>query len=218
MYFSTNVMALTYDFQASNMPLEFLQAHTSKYPVGAVPIRPVELLLNRERSITMRGYVGLVAVCVATAGFLGSGCSSSSTMRLERNKALVREVFTAPRSDYRATIRKCVAPEYLWHQPGSVKPLNRDEVEKFIGDFNNAFPDCRLTIEDMVAEGDKVVTRYTVHGTHKGAFMGTPATGKEVSFGVICISRIQEGKIVEEWEEADTLGWASQVGVISIKR
>jgi steroid delta-isomerase-like uncharacterized protein len=77
-----------------------------------------------------------------------------------------------------------------------------------------AFPDGRVTIEDMIAEGDKVVTRYNSRGTHKGDFMGIPATGKKVAVTGIVISRIAKGKIAEEWEEFDALGFMVQLGAI----
>jgi steroid delta-isomerase-like uncharacterized protein len=170
-----------------------------------------------ERSTTMKGLSSLAVVYVVTVGILGSGCSSSSTMQLERNKALVRQMSTVAPADRLARIQEFVAPEYLWHQSGG-KPMNLDETKKFFREFFNAYPDFRATVDDMVAEGDKVVTRYTAHATHKGAFRGTPASGKEVTFTGICISRFKDGKIVEEWEEADTLGLASQVGAITLKK
>jgi steroid delta-isomerase-like uncharacterized protein len=171
-----------------------------------------------ERSTTMKGFGSLAVVCVVTAGILCSGCASPDMAKIERNKALVRGMFMTPMSEYRAVVQKYLAPEYLWHQPGEAKPLDRDGAEKFFAGLNNAFPDLRATIDDMVGEGDKVVTRFTMHGTHKGAFMGMPATGKEVTVSGISISRIKDGKIVEEWEEDDSLGLMTQIGAISFKK
>lgn len=77
-----------------------------------------------------------------------------------------------------------------------------------------AFPDGRWTIEDQVAEGDKVVTRFSFTGTHQGEFMGIAPTGKRVTTSGMVIDRIVEGKIVEEREEWDALGMMQQLGAV----
>jgi steroid delta-isomerase-like uncharacterized protein len=69
-----------------------------------------------------------------------------------------------------------------------------------------AFPDMRFTVEDVVAEGDKVVVRYSIQGTHQGPFMGLPATGKAFTTTAIVILRFENGKIAEEWFQGDDLG------------
>ena len=80
--------------------------------------------------------------------------------------------------------------------------------------FRQAFPDSYFTVEDMVAEGDKVATRKTFHGTHQGEFMGIPPTGQQVSTGLIDVVRIVDGKVVEHWSMGDNLGLMQQLGVI----
>jgi steroid delta-isomerase-like uncharacterized protein len=80
--------------------------------------------------------------------------------------------------------------------------------------FRQAFPDSYFTVEDMVAEGDKVATRKTFHGTHQGEFMGIPPTGQQVSVGLIDIVRIADGKVVEHWSMGDNLGMMQQLGII----
>jgi predicted ester cyclase len=77
-----------------------------------------------------------------------------------------------------------------------------------------AFPDGHAALEDLIAEGDKVVWRYTFRGTHQGEFMGVPATGKVVTYTGIIISRIAGGKFVEDWESFDALGLMQQLGAI----
>jgi steroid delta-isomerase-like uncharacterized protein len=77
-----------------------------------------------------------------------------------------------------------------------------------------AFPDLHLTIEDQIAEGDKVVIRWTAHGTHKGNFMGIPPTGKEAVVTGITIDRFANGKTVEAWNNSDDLGLLQQLGVV----
>jgi steroid delta-isomerase-like uncharacterized protein len=76
------------------------------------------------------------------------------------------------------------------------------------------FPDTQATVEDMIAEGDKVVARYTMRGTHRGAFMGIAPTGKHVTLTSISINRIEEGKMAEMWDNSDVLGLLQQLGAI----
>jgi predicted ester cyclase len=82
--------------------------------------------------------------------------------------------------------------------------------------FRTAFPDLHGTIEDQIAEGDKVVMRMTYRGTHQGELMGIPATGKPVTMTFISINRIAEGKIAEGWVNFDALGMMQQLGVIPV--
>jgi steroid delta-isomerase-like uncharacterized protein len=77
-----------------------------------------------------------------------------------------------------------------------------------------AFPDHRLTIEDQIAEGDKVVTRVIFHGTHRGEFAGVAPTGKQVKYSGIAVDRIAGGKVVEMWHIANTQGLLQQIGAI----
>ncbi len=78
--------------------------------------------------------------------------------------------------------------------------------------IRSAFPDFNLTIEDQIAEGDKVVTRVTFHGTHRSEFRGIAPTGKQVKYSGIAIDRIVNGKVVEMWHVAETLGLLQQIG------
>ena len=95
-----------------------------------------------------------------------------------------------------------VPPDY----PGGFK--------QYWTDFRVAFPDLHFTIDDTIAEGDKVVCRCTMRGTHRGEFMGIPATGKQVEVEGIDIAYFREGKGVEHWASYDELGMMQQLGVI----
>ncbi len=81
--------------------------------------------------------------------------------------------------------------------------------------FRSAFPDLHFTVEDMIAEGDKVASRYTARGTHRGELMGLPPTGRGVTEVGIMISRLAEGKLVEDWHSPDNLGLIQQLGVVT---
>ena len=86
--------------------------------------------------------------------------------------------------------------------------------KQHVSEFCNAFPDLHFTIDDMVAEGDKVAVRLTGTGTNKGAFRGIPPTNKKVTVWMIQIDRIAGGKFVEGWSRYDTLGLMQQLGLI----
>jgi predicted ester cyclase len=78
------------------------------------------------------------------------------------------------------------------------------------------FPDYQTTIDDLLAEGDKVAARITMSGTNTGSFMGIPPTGKQVSFTGMYIARIEYGKIVEHWGEEDGISLLQQLGVLKV--
>jgi steroid delta-isomerase-like uncharacterized protein len=80
--------------------------------------------------------------------------------------------------------------------------------------YRNAFPDVRFTIDEQLAEGDKVMTRWTAHGTHQGELAGIPATGKSSTVTGIAVDRIVNGKIAESWGIFDEFGMMQQLGVI----
>jgi steroid delta-isomerase-like uncharacterized protein len=80
--------------------------------------------------------------------------------------------------------------------------------------FMNAFPDSQVTIDDMIAEGDQVVTKKTFTGTHTGDFAGIPSTGNKVTLQFVDIMRVRDGKIVEHWNCIDQLSFMQQLGVI----
>lgn len=89
-----------------------------------------------------------------------------------------------------------------------------EEYKGFITLFRTAFPDLHMTILDQIAEGDKVVNRWTATGTHKGELMGIPPTGKQMEVTGTYTARIVGGKIVEEWGNWDGLGMMQQLGVL----
>jgi steroid delta-isomerase-like uncharacterized protein len=137
-------------------------------------------------------------------------------MSTEQNKALVRqmveEIFN------RGNISRAdefLSPDFVEHEelpPGI--PQGREGVKQLTAMMRNAFPDFKATIQDIIAEGDKVVIRMTWSGTQKGEFMGVPPTGKSVSFGVLDIIRVAGGKFVEHWGQMDSMGLMQQLGAI----
>lgn len=136
-------------------------------------------------------------------------------MSTEQNKALVRrlmeEVFNRGNINL---VDELFASDFVEREelpPGL--PPGREAVKQLLTMFRSAFPDFKVTIDDVIAEGDKVVVRSTWSGTHKGEFMGIPPTSKSVSFGVFDTMRIAGGKFVEHWGQMDTMGMMQQLGV-----
>ena len=99
-------------------------------------------------------------------------------------------------------------------QIGGNPPLNLEGHKQFARMFYSAFPDLNHTIEDTVAERDKVAVRFTLRGTHKGNFMGIPPTGKPIMVSAIAIMQIVGGKVIQLRGEFDQLGMMQQLGVI----
>ena len=92
----------------------------------------------------------------------------------------------------------------------------RESHKKVVALFHTAFPDVRWTLEDVIAEGDKVAVRLTMRGTHQGEFFGIPPTGKQVTVSGIHIVRIANGRIAEHWGTNDDLGFLRQLGVLPL--
>jgi steroid delta-isomerase-like uncharacterized protein len=135
-------------------------------------------------------------------------------MSTEENKTIVRrfeELFNEKQVD-RAD--EFVAPDYIDHGalPGQAPGL--DGAKQKWAMYIAAIPDLRVPIEDMVAEGDKVVVRWTAEGTQRGELLGIPPAGKRLRFSGISIYRLAEGKVAEVWEQFDRLGLMQQLGVV----
>jgi steroid delta-isomerase-like uncharacterized protein len=103
-------------------------------------------------------------------------------------------------------------PDFVAHVPGAPGPLNSEAWVGFVSSFADAFPDLRLTVEDVVANEDRTAARVTFRGTHHGDFQGVPATGRSVTFTSIEFNRMADGKIAEHWVELDLLGLLQQLG------
>jgi steroid delta-isomerase-like uncharacterized protein len=136
-------------------------------------------------------------------------------MSVEENKAIARRWFEEAFNKHRvAAIDELYTPDFVTHNNPMVPEGNRAGAKQFFASLFVAMPDLSATVEDMVAEGDKVAVRYTTRGTQRGELMGIPATGKAVTLTAIDILRFKGGKIAEHWLEADQLGMMQQLGVI----
>lgn len=104
-----------------------------------------------------------------------------------------------------------LAPDFVG-RPGGEELQGREAAKAFITGMRAAFPDLTLTVEDQLAEGDTVVTRWTARGTHRGELMGIQPTGSQVDVAGITIQRFRDGMIVEGWTSFDRLGMLQQIG------
>ncbi len=139
-------------------------------------------------------------------------------MSVEENKALVKRFIEAGNNikgdpgNIKPFMDEYLAPSHVHHSPTGETKI--EETTKFYNMVFTAFPDLYYTIDDVVAEGDRVVLRLTSSATHKGVFQGIPATGKRVSFKGVDIFRVDKGKITDEWSFPDVLGLMQQLGAI----
>jgi steroid delta-isomerase-like uncharacterized protein len=130
-------------------------------------------------------------------------------MSAEENKELVSYSVKA-QMNLEAVVQFFFVPDMIDQSGHGARSLADvfQEVELLAG----AFPDWHATIEDLIAQGDKVVMRGVARGTHRGTFMGIPPTGKKVTVTGMHVFRIADGKIVEHWAEADYLGVNAAIG------
>jgi predicted ester cyclase len=131
-----------------------------------------------------------------------------------QNKAIVRRFFDAVSANDQAVMQDVLAPELVAYTHGDPNPASRDAMLQTIRDWNAAF-ETHFTIEEQIAEGDKVATQLTTRAIHNGgAYMGLPATGKQAEVSGISIERIKDGKIVERQVSTDWHGMMQKLGLI----
>jgi predicted ester cyclase len=131
----------------------------------------------------------------------------------EQNKQVIHQVFESYNQQNMEKAEKLYSPKHIFHFPGA-PPMDWNSHKQFIVGLSKAFPDLHFKVEDILTEGDKVAYRLTVSGTHKGEFQGILPTNRKVSFTSTGISNIVDGKVAEDWVDADTMGLMQQLGVI----
>jgi steroid delta-isomerase-like uncharacterized protein len=137
-------------------------------------------------------------------------------MSTEDNKANDRRALEEFNQGNVAAFFELFAPNFINHDPGAPWVRTLEDYKQWAIELRNAFPDCHLTIDDLIAEGDQVVVRWTFSGTNTGDMvtpMPIPATGKQVTITGITIDRFAGGKLVETWQHGDTMGFMQQLGL-----
>lgn len=131
------------------------------------------------------------------------------------NKAAFRELLEVEISGARFDLTdSLVHPDFVDHTNPPGMQHGRDGHRGIVSLFHGAFPDGQWSVEDLIAEGDRVVARTTFRGTHTGDFFGIPPTGIRVEMGGVHIGRFVDGKIIEHWGNNDDLGMMRQLGAI----
>jgi predicted ester cyclase len=135
-----------------------------------------------------------------------------TSMSAEQNKAIALRASEIVNQKNPDLIEECYPPDFVWHGPDQ-DIRGYEQAKQMSSTFLAAFPDAQITDEDVIAEGEKVVRRYTTHATHQGETeMFGPPTGRKIELKGITIHRIEGGKIVEEWESFDNLSMMKQLG------
>lgn len=137
-------------------------------------------------------------------------------MPIQENRIIVHrfygEVVNAGRLDL---VDELVSPDFVEHFAPPQLPQGSNGLKQFLTMLRNAFPDLQGTVDDMMADDDKIIARLTLHGTHLGPFYGIAATGKSVNWPAIHILRVEDSMIVERWALADVISIMQQIGAIS---
>jgi len=136
-------------------------------------------------------------------------------MSTEQNKSIAhRWIEEGWNKGNLAVVDQIYAPNYVQHEPSPVPVTSSEALKHYVAGYRSAFPDLRFTIDDLIAEGDKVVWRFTSTGTNSGSFWGMPPTGKPGVVTGVVIYRFENSQIVEAWVNIDALGLMQQLGVI----
>ena len=131
------------------------------------------------------------------------------------NKEIDRLLFEEPWTGNLGVIDQYVDASYIGNDPSQPEPLRGPQAFKdFVQTYLSAFPDARITVDQQIAEGDFVATRWTGRGTHEGELFGIAPTRKQVTVTGLTLSKFKNGKLVESWDNWDTLGMLQQLGAV----
>lgn len=134
-------------------------------------------------------------------------------MTAQGNKTIVRRfVEEFQNGGNESAAEELLAADFVDHSPFPGVSPDREGVKRLFAALRQAFPDLRAKIHDQLAEKDRVATRKTFRGTHRGEFLGIAPTGRSVSFDVIDVVRVEEGRIAEQWNVIDLMGLLQQIG------
>jgi len=136
-------------------------------------------------------------------------------MTAEANKLTMQRFVEFINTASENLAQELIAPNAVFHVPGHSEPMRGpDGYLAIIGMMRGGFPDIQWTLEETVAEGDKVAARFVMRGTHEGTFFGVPPTGKKIEVQALNLYRLSNGKFVEERGQPDMLGLMQQIGAI----
>lgn len=156
-----------------------------------------------------------VSIAMAASAACGGDAVGPSGAENETNKSVVSRFIEEFKNNANGDIvDELFSPEFVHHLPDPRLPPGREGLKLVGQTIVGGFPDVQVTIEDLLADGDRVIERTTARGTHTGEFNGIPPTGNPVVWTEIHIYRLENGKIVELWSEINLLGLLVQLGAI----
>ena len=161
--------------------------------------------------------IPLMILAFALGGYSASGVAGmkqENTGSVEQNKVLIGQVLKLIDERSLDEAFELYALDYIYHGPGGEELRGRDGIRGLWEAFLVGFPDLHSTIEDMVSEGDKLVLRWRLEGTHTGEFLGVAPTNAEINLRITEIFRIANGQLVEAWDQYDRFGLMQTIGVI----
>ena len=135
-------------------------------------------------------------------------------MSTEQNKSMLKRIFSELNKGNINVIDELFAEDFVDRYPAPGETPTKEGFKQFLSGTHKSFPDWRWSLEDILAEGDKVAYRFTMKGTDKGGYIGVPPTGKKVSFAGVGILRFANGKVLERWTIADSLTLLHQLGLV----
>lgn len=153
---------------------------------------------------------------------VATGCSGPKDVQVAddsaasaaEKEALVRQVLDLIDERKLDAAFQLYAEDYIYHGPGGQELRGRDGIRGLWDVYLTGFPDLSSTVEDMISQGDKLVLRWTIRGTHTGEFLGVPASNRKITLPITEIFRIADGQLVEAWDQYDRLGLMEQIGGI----
>ena len=155
-------------------------------------------------------------VLVVLVALTAAGCSSvhSAAKMAEDNKATALKFVERINKGDLTVVDDLFDPSYVDHETIPGVPPTREGLKQLFGMYLKAFPDMKITVTHVVAEGDLVVIHHLSTGTNKGEFMGMPATGKTVKYNEMHLVRFANGKVVEHWGVEDSMAMMQQLGLL----
>jgi steroid delta-isomerase-like uncharacterized protein len=176
-------------------------------------INPRRYVMSRMSTARLAAAgVGVLAFVAGAASFLRGRLRKGGSMEI---KEIARRLAEDPWRGKLDEVIEYIGDDYVAYAPGAPEPLRgKDGFRQFVTTYLTAFPDGTVTVEDQIAEGHVIATRWTGRGTNTGELMGMPPTGKQITVAGITYGRFADGKAREAWIIWDTLGMLQQLGAI----
>ena len=162
----------------------------------------IHRLLSRLVIVFALGFVMTTREATAESG------STSAT----ENEALIHRVLDLINDRQLDAAFELYAEDYIYHGPGGAELRGRDEIRGLWVAFLTGYPDLHSTVDELIVQGDRIVMRWTIYGTHTGDFFGVPASNNPLVLQITEIFRVENGQLAEAWDNWDRLSMAQQMG------